>query len=50
MYLKCREEIINPFAPINFIDDDSEITFEFSLLASKIKREVCGVLDSFISF
>jgi hypothetical protein len=30
------------------IDDDFGIVFELSLFASNIKREVCGVLDSFI--
>jgi hypothetical protein len=50
MYLKCREEIINPFAPISLINDDFGITFELFLLASNIRREVCGVLDSFLSF
>jgi hypothetical protein len=34
----------------DLIDDDSIVTFELSLLASNIKRKVCGVLDSFISF
>jgi len=47
---KLREEIINPSAPVNLIDDDFRIAFEWSLFASNIKREVCGVLDSFLSF
>jgi hypothetical protein len=33
-----------------FIDDDSIITLELSLFISNIKKEVCGVLDSFLSF
>jgi hypothetical protein len=49
MCWKFKEEIINPFALVNLIDDDSNIAFELSLLASNIKREVC-VLDSFFSF
>jgi hypothetical protein len=32
------------------LDDDFVITFEFFLFASNIKKEVCGVLDSFLSF
>jgi hypothetical protein len=32
------------------IDDDFEITFGLFLFASNIKREVCDVLDSFLSF
>jgi len=31
------------------LDDDSTITLELSLFASNIKKEVCGVLDSFLS-
>jgi hypothetical protein len=48
--LKFKEEIINPSAPINLIDDDSKIAFELFLFASNIKREVCSVLDYFLSF
>jgi hypothetical protein len=36
--------------PVNLIDDDYGITFELSLFASNIRGEVCGVLDSFLSF
>jgi hypothetical protein len=43
MCLKFREEIRNPFAPINLIDDDSRIAFELSLFASNMKREVCKI-------
>jgi len=39
-----------PIYPFNLIDDDYGITFELSLFASNIRREVCGVLDSFLSF
>jgi hypothetical protein len=34
----------------HFMNDDFEITFELSLFAFNIKKEVCGVLDSFLSF
>ncbi len=50
MCLKLGEEITNPFAPINLTSDDSKITFEFFLFTSNIRREVCGVLDYFLSF
>jgi hypothetical protein len=51
MCLKCRGEITNPFAwVINLMDDDFGIAFELSLFASNIKKNVCGVLDSFLSF
>jgi hypothetical protein len=32
------------------IGDDSRITFELFLFTSNIRREVCGVLDYFLSF
>jgi hypothetical protein len=32
------------------MDDDSTIIFELFLFTYNIKREVCGVLDSFLSF
>jgi len=32
------------------LDDDSAITFELSLFASNIKKEIYGVFDSFLSF
>jgi hypothetical protein len=50
MCLKLKEKITNPFALVSLIDDDSKIAFELSLYASNIRREVCGVLDSFFSF
>jgi hypothetical protein len=34
----------------DLIDDDSIVIFELSLLASNIRRKICGVLDSFLSF
>jgi hypothetical protein len=49
MCLKFREEITNLSALLSLIDDDSRIAFELFLFASNIKREVCGVLDSFLS-
>jgi len=32
------------------MDDDSTITLKLSLFTSNINKEVCDVLDSFISF
>jgi hypothetical protein len=32
------------------MDDDSTIILKLSLFTSKIKKEVCGVFDSFLSF
>ncbi len=49
MCLKFREEITNPSTLINLVNDDFGITFELSLFTSNIKREVCGVWDSFFS-
>jgi hypothetical protein len=50
MCFKFKEEITNPSAPINLIDDDSGVAFELSLFASNKKKKVCGVLDPFLSF
>jgi len=50
MCLKFKEEIRNPFARVNLIDDDSKIAFELFLFASNMKREVCNVLDFFLLF
>jgi hypothetical protein len=33
-----------------FMNDDSTITFKLFLFTSNIKKEVCSVLDSFLSF
>jgi hypothetical protein len=49
MCLKCREEVTNPPTQVSLIDDDFEIAFEF-FFATNIKKEVCGVLESFVSF
>jgi hypothetical protein len=39
-----------PIYPVKLIDDDFWIAFELSLFASNIRREVYGVLGSFLSF
>jgi hypothetical protein len=46
MCLKCREEVTNLPPQVNLIDDDFEIAFELFLFV----KEVCGVLESFLSF
>jgi hypothetical protein len=50
MCLKLKEELRNPFAPVNLIGDDFKIVFELFLFTSNIRREVCGVLDYFLCF
>jgi hypothetical protein len=49
MCLKFREEITNPSTLVSLIDDNFGINFELSLFASNIKKEVYGVLNSFLS-
>jgi hypothetical protein len=41
------EEITNPCALVNLIDDDFGIAFDLFFFTS-IRKEVCNVLDSFI--
>jgi hypothetical protein len=50
MCLKCKEKVTNPLAQVSLIDDDSRIALELSLFATNIKKEICGVLESFHSF
>jgi hypothetical protein len=50
MYLKFRGKVTNSLLQINLIDDDHEIALELSLFAFNIKKDVCGVLGSFLSF
>jgi hypothetical protein len=50
MCLKFKEKTTNPFTLVSLIDDNYEIAFGLFLFASNIRREVCGVLDSFLSF
>jgi hypothetical protein len=50
MCLKCREEFTNPRAQVNLIDDNYGIVFELYLFVTNIKREVHGVLESFLFF
>jgi len=50
MCLKFKEKITNPLAQINLIDDDFGITLELFFVVCNIKKEVCGVLESFLYF
>jgi hypothetical protein len=50
MCLKFKKKITNPNYLVSLIDDDFGTAFELSLFASNIRREICGVLDSFLSF
>jgi len=50
MHLKFKEKIINPSTLVSLIDDDFGIAFELSLFTSNIRRKVCVVLDSFLSY
>ncbi len=45
-----KEEITNPPTQVNLITNDSNIVFELSLFTTNIKKEVCGVLESFFYF
>jgi hypothetical protein len=49
MSLKCRDEI--NFATFdNLMEEDGNVVYELSCLASNIKKEVIKVLDFFLSF
>ncbi len=51
MSSKCTEEVTNPLTQVTLIGDDSRIAFELlSLFAINIKKEICDVLESFLSF
>jgi hypothetical protein len=45
--LKGKNQVVPSFE--NIMDDDSIVANELVLLASNFKREVCGVLYSFLS-
>jgi hypothetical protein len=50
MSLKLKEKSRISLNLQDLIDDDSIVTHELSLLASNIRREICGILDGFLSF
>ncbi len=50
MNLKFKEKYQISLNLQDLINDDFFVAQELSLFASNIKREVCGILDDFISF
>jgi hypothetical protein len=50
MSFKLKKKVGITLALDHLMDDDNNFTFEFSLLGSNIKKEVCGVFDYFLSF
>jgi hypothetical protein len=50
MSLKLKDEFGISFNLEDLINDDIVVALELSLLASKIRRKVYGVLDGFLSF
>jgi hypothetical protein len=50
MSLKLREETENAPSFQTLMEEDLGVTFGLICLASNIKKEVCGVLNSFVSF
>jgi len=49
MNLKFKDEI-DYVTFDNLMEEDGNVVYELSCLASNIKKEVVGVLDSFLSF
>jgi hypothetical protein len=47
---KFNEEVTNPSTQVNLINDNFGIAFELFVFASNIKKELCGVLESFFYF
>ncbi len=51
MISELKEDVGNIVHNLNkFMDDDFVIILELCLFTSNIKKEVCGILDSFLSF
>ncbi len=48
--LKFKERVTNSLAQVNLIYVDSKVVHELALLTSNITRDVCDVLESFLSF
>ncbi len=48
LQLKEKNQVVPSFE--NIMDDDSIVADELVLLASNFRREVCGMLNSFLSF
>ncbi len=50
MSLKLKEELENAPSFQTLMEKDFGVALELICLASNIRREVCGILDSFLSF
>ncbi len=50
MSLKLKEEYEISFNLQDLIDDDFVIAQKLSLFSSNIRKEVCGILDGFLSY
>jgi hypothetical protein len=50
MCKKFKEEVTNPQDQVNLIDDDYKVVLSCLHLALTLKREVCNVMKSFLSF
>jgi len=50
MSSKLKENVVIVQTLNQFMDDDSTITLELSLFTSNMKKEFCGVFNSFLSF
>ncbi len=48
--LKLKKESKNASSFKTLMEEDSNVALELICLAPNIKKEVCGVLDSFLSF
>jgi hypothetical protein len=48
--LMKREKIKISSTANNFMNNNSKVAFELSLLVSNIKKKKCGMLKSFLSF
>jgi hypothetical protein len=50
MSLKLKEGMNHLLVLDTFIDDDSNLDIELGTFARNVKKEVCGVIDFFLSF
>ncbi len=50
MSLKLKKEVGINLTLDSLMDDDPNVVFELLLFASNFKKEVCSVLDFFLSF
>ncbi len=50
MSLKLKEKLENAPSFQTLMEEDSNVALELICLTSNIRKEVCGILNSFISF